>query len=190
VKIFLKVVLLFLSLCVLLGFLLSISQSAKCNLESLLLQDNMMPDNWKRLWRILPPALPKEGAVDALKVVYENGNEIAQHTIYRYKNSLLTFLFLRINNQLFFPSGSWRWSDLAGSEDWGLNDDGGRIRCGDSDDPFLGDLCVAVIRYGPYISEFSSPIEEGVMSHEEFKALVVAIDEQIASCIRSPNHQR
>ena len=186
----LKVVLLFLALCVLLGFVLSISQSAKCDLESLLLQDNMMPLNWKRLWRILPPALPKEGAVDALNVVYENGNEIAQHTIYRYKNGLLASFFLWVNNQKFFPSGSWDWFDLEESEDWELTGDVEKIRCGDGSDPFLGYLCVAAIRYGPFISEFSSPIEDGVMSHEEFKAIVVAIDDRITSCIQSPNHQR
>ena len=189
-KIILNVVLFFLAFCVILGFAINISQNAKCDLESLVLQDNIMPLKWERLWKVLPPALPKDGAQDALEVVYENRNEMASHTIYRYKNGLLAFLFLRINNEIFFPSGLTIWSELEGSDCWLLHGDEAQIRCGDSDDPFLGSQCDAVIRYGPYISEFSSPLEEGIMSQEEFKAIVLAIDDRIASCIQQPEKIR
>ena len=186
----LNVILYLLTLCILLGFVLNFSQKTECDLESLILQDNMMPPQWERLWRVLPPALPKDGAQDALEVVYENQNEMASHTIYRYKNGLLAFLLHRINNEIFFPSGLRIWSQFEGSDYWLLNEDEDRIQCGDSDDPLLGYRCDAVVRYGPYISEFSSPIEEGIMGQEEFKAIVFAIDERIASCIQSPNHRR
>jgi hypothetical protein len=179
----------FLALCVLLGFVLSISQNAKCDLESLLLQDNMMPLNWERLWKVLPPALPKDGAQDALEVVYENQNEIASHTIYRYKNGVFSFLFLRINDQLFFPTGLRKWFELAGSGEWSLSGDEVRIRCGDSDDPLLGYRCSAVVRYGPFISDFSSPIGDEIMSKEEFKKIVVSIDNQITQCIQPTGQQ-
>ena len=152
------------------------TQKTQCDLEYLILTDNMMPLKWTRSGQVLPPVLPKQGARDALGIVYENGSYIAQDKIYQYKNTVLAFLFFRINNQLYFPSGLWRWSDLAGSEDWSLNGDERRIRCGDSDDPLLGHLCVAVIRYGTNISEFSSPIGEEIMSQDEFKKIVIAID--------------
>lgn len=181
----------FLMACLtLLGVVLFLPQNNRCDLDRLIVQDNMMPTAWKRRWQVLPPALPKEGAQDALNVVYENGSEIAQDTIYRYKNTAVAFLYFRINNQLYFPSGLWRWSDLAGSVDWRLNGDESRIQCGDSDDSLLGYLCVAVVRYGSYISVFSSPIEEGTMSTQEFNSIVVDIDNQITSCIQSPSYQR
>lgn len=184
----LKVVVIFLFLCGLLGYVVNFSQNTECELESLIVKDNMIPPNWERLWRVIPPVLPKDGAQDALEVDYENGIEIAHHTIYQYKNSLLAMLFLRINKEVFFPSGQRIWSELEGSDYWMLHGDEERIRCGDSDDPFLGFKCDAVIRYGAFISEFSSPIEEDIMSHEEFKEIVVAIDNQIAACIQSPNN--
>lgn len=185
-----RVMLPFLTFCILLGFVLNFSQSAKCDLESLLLQDNKMPQKWERLWKVLPPALPRDGAQDALEVVYENQNDMASHTIYRYKNGLLAFLFLRVNNEVFFPSGLRVWSELEGSDDWPLNGDEEKIRCAESTDPLLGFKCDAVIRYGQYISEFSAPIEAGIMSHEEFKAIVLAIDDRITSCFQqSKNHR-
>ena len=183
-KSYLKAVLPFLALCLLLGFVLSISQGTKCDLEGLLLQDNMMPLNWERLWKVLPPALPREGAQDALEVDYENQNELARHTIYRYKNGFLAFLFLRINKEVYFPSGGRTWSQLEGSEDWLLHGDERRIQCGNSNDPLLGFRCDAVLRYGQYISEFSSPIGEGGMSQEQFKAIVLAIDDRATFCLQ------
>jgi len=99
-------------------------------------------------------------------------------------------LFLRINNEVFFPSGLRTWLKLKESEDWLLNGDEVKIQCGDSDDPLLGFRCDAVIRYGQYISKFSSPIEKGVMSQEEFKATVLAIDDRIASCLQQSEYHR
>lgn len=165
-------------------------QETQCRLETLILTEKMMPMGWTRSGQVVPPVLPKHGAQDALGVVYENGSDIAQDKIYRYKNAVLAFFFFRVNNQLFFPSGQWRWSDLDGKDGWGLNGDQKRIQCGYSDDPLLGHLCVAVVRYGPFISEFSSPIEEGIMTYEEFKAIVHAIDEQITSCLQKSRNQR
>lgn len=186
----LRLVLLILVVFVLLGIAINIPRKSECELDNLLLQDNMMPLSWKRLWRILPPALPKDGSADALNVVYENGNKIVQHTIYRYNNELQAILFFRINNELYFPSSSWVWSELKGSDQWLLYGDELRIRCGESNDPFLGNLCVAVIRYGWFISKFSSSIGEGIMSQKEFKAIVIALDNQITSCIQQSTNQR
>jgi len=181
-KFILKMGLMFLAFITLLGFGLNLSQPAYCNLEDLIVQDKMMPSEWKRLWRVLPPALPKHGAQDALNVVYENGSEIAQHTVFRYRNGFHAFLFLRVNHQLFFPSGLRKWIDLAGSGDWGLNGDEESIRCGDSDDPQFGYKCSAVVRYGLNISDFSSPVGEEIMSQEDFKRIVISIDDRFSSC--------
>ena len=139
----LYVILLFLGFFVLSRFALNVSQKFGCDLESLLLKDNMLPAKWEKLWQVLPPALPTNGAIDALEVDYEYGNDMAAHTIYRYKNVLVAYLFLKINRQVYFPTSGWKWSNLAGSEDWELNGDEFRIRCGDSNDPFLDYLCVS-----------------------------------------------
>lgn len=80
-------------------------------------------------------------------------------------------------------------TDLDGINGWGLNGDQKKIQCGTSDAPLLGYICVAAVRYGPFISKFSSPIEGGVMTHEEFRAIVLAIDEQITSCLQQSRDQ-
>lgn len=182
--------LIFLALCSLLGFVIFFNQNTDYEFESLILQDNMMLRMWNRSGYVFPPVLPLQGAQDALGVAYEQGNDIVQHKIYQYKNKLLASFFFWFNDKIYFPLGSWNWTDLGYKEKWELNGDAEKVRCGVSDEPLLGSLCVAVIRYGPIISEFSSPIEKDVMSHEEFKAIVIAIDDRIASCIQSPNIQR
>ena len=184
-----KVILFLVSVCALSGFFLSLSQNTRCDLQSLILEDSMMPRGWARLWSVLPPALPKDGAQDALEVVYENRNTRASHTVYRYRNGLLASLLLRVNNEIFFPSGLTAWSRLEGSESWPLHGNEARILCGDSSDPLLGSGCSAVIRYGPLVSAFSAPIEQGIMAPAEFKAIVVAVDARLTSCIRSQTQQ-
>lgn len=179
-----KVTLLLLALGSLLVWGLRYAQPAPCPLKSLLLPDDMMPTKWKREWYVLPPALPTEGAQDALKVIFQRGRGMADHTIYRYRNGLLAFLFLRINREVFFPSVGWNWAELAGSQAWGWQGQEARIRCGAGNDPLLGDRCGAVIRYGPYLSDFSASMGEGLVSEAEFQATVLALDAQIAACLR------
>jgi len=178
--------LIFLALCGLLGLALFGYQKPKCALENLILQDDMMPSEWERLWRVLPPALPTDGATDALEVDYESGNNRASQTIYQYKNEFLAFFFLRFNDQVLFPTAWIKWTNLNGSESWDLNGNENRIRCGESQYPVIGYRCSAVVRYGQFISQFSTPIIEGNMSAEQFKSIVLAIDDQISTCINKP----
>lgn len=175
---------------VLLAFLmllkLFLPENPQCSLENLILEDEMMPAGWQRFGWVSPPALPDLGARDARSVIYEKENAIAHHQVYQYKNQMVASLSLRINNQVFFPSSSssWIWSDLEGSDNWGLSGDVERIRCGISDNPLLGYNCGALIRYGLFISDFSSPVGEGIMSQEEFKSIVIAIDDSFSSCLK------
>lgn len=182
-----KVAIFLLTCLAVFGCLLFIPTYPQCDFENILLEDNMMPPVWERLWRVSPPSLPKLGAQDALSIVYEYRSNISHHSIYQYRNRAFATLFLSIFNQDFFPSSgdpsrSWIWSEVEGSSDWGLHGNINKIRCGDSNDPFLGSRCSAVIQYGAYISKFSSPMEEGIMSEEEFKKIVVGIDEKFLFC--------
>lgn len=179
-------VLILLALCSLLVLVIFGYQKPKCPLENLILQDDMMPSEWGRLWRVLPPALPTDGAIDALEVDYENGNNRASQTIYRYKNEFLAFFFLRFNNQVLFPTAWIRWTNLNGSESWNLNGNENRIQCGESQYPIIGYRCSAVVRYGQFISQFSTPLVDGNMNAEQFKSIVLAIDDQISTCINKP----
>ena len=56
------------------------------------------------------------------------------------------------------------------------------IRCGESRDPYLGNVCTAVLQYGRYVSDFTAPIEDGVMSLDEFLEAVQHIDNTFQSC--------
>jgi len=181
-KSLIKVIIVLLTFLVLLKFFLP--ENPRCSLENIILNDDLMFLGWQRFGWVSPPALPGLGSQDALGVIYEKENAISHHSVYQYKNQLLASLSLRINNQVFFPSSSssWIWSDLEGSDDWVLCGDEVKIQCGNSDDPLLGDRCAAVIRYGLFISDFSSPIEESVMNQEQFRKIITSIDNNFASC--------
>jgi hypothetical protein len=174
------------AICFLLVFTLYKNQQSNCPLNDLSIKDNMMPIGWNRLWSVLPPALPTDGAVDAIEIDYEYGNNRAYQTIYQYKNEFFAFFFLRFNNQLLFPTAWIKWTTLKGNENLDLNGNENRIRCGESQYPIIGYRCSAVVRYGQFISHFSTPIAEGIMSTEQFQSIVLAIDDQISTCIKRP----
>ena len=71
---------------------------------------------------------------------------------------------------------------MEGAKSLSLQADQRQIKCGESDNPYLDEMCAAVLRYGPYISDFSASIQEGTMSTEEFKQVVLEIDEIFRSC--------
>ncbi|OGO71865.1 MAG: hypothetical protein A2Z37_05045 [Chloroflexi bacterium RBG_19FT_COMBO_62_14] len=178
-------ILLLLITCAAVALALTLTRRHSCDLDALMVEDILMPSDWLRVGRVLPPVLPKEGAHDALAVVYANDSDTAQHEVYRYATELSAFLYLRINKQVFFPSGLWYWSEMEGTGDLPLSGDEARILCARSNDPTLrtvGTLCTAVVRYGPDISVFSAPLRPPELSETTFSGIVVGIDHRFESC--------
>lgn len=143
-----------------------------------------MPEGWEVKWAVLPPALDSLGAQQAQSVFMENGLNTASHTIYRYSNRWLAAFRVRLHREVFFPSSGWDWSELAQSQNLPLQADDRQIRCGEGTLPILGNRCGAVLRYGPYLSDFSSSMEQGVMSIGEFEQIVLKIDDLFSSCLK------
>lgn len=157
----------------------------RCNLEDLILKDELMPSGWQKQWYVLPPALPEEGAQDALAVQFDRDNiSFAHHTVYRYRNQMEAIVWLRVNRELYFPS-SWHWSALDASARWGLVPDETTVQCADTGIGGEASFrCNALMRYGPFVSKFGSPVGAGLMSIEEFKKIVVTIDKTFSACLR------
>jgi hypothetical protein len=160
-------------------------EDTRCSLQDLILKDEKMPAGWQRTWYILPPALPDESAQDALGVQFDQNNtSFAHHTLYRYRNRTEALLWRRINRELFFPS-SWHWVTWEASGGWALAADEISVQCAETGaggkDSFR---CNAVMRYGPMIADFGSPIRPGLMTLQEFHDIVVAIDKDSSACLR------
>jgi len=170
-------------LCIVLGVGVAITrEKLRCDVNTLVLAEGEMPEDWNLVWEIQPPALPRLGSRRAYGVFMQNGDETAHHTVYEYSNRTLAVLHITVENQTFFPSIGWNWRELEGTRGMPLCADQREIRCGDSDDPYLGSRCTAILRYGPYVSDFSSSVQEGVLSIEEFKQIVLKIDGQLCQC--------
>jgi hypothetical protein len=157
-------------------------ESSKCGIDPLVLGEEKMPEGWKTEWVVLPPALETLGAKEACGVFLKNNDETAHHTVYRYSNRWLASFHMWFDRETFFPSVGWEWSDLEGAEALPVRADQWQVECGASNYPLLGSRCAAAFRYGPYVSDFSSSIKEGVMSTEEFTETVLRIDELFDSC--------
>jgi hypothetical protein len=157
-------------------------ENQKCSIDSLVLGEEGMPEGWKKEWSILPPALDTLGAQHAYSIFMQNGDETAHHTVYHYSNEWLAIFHIWFDDEVFFPTVGWDWSELEGANRLSLDADQQQIRCGDSNDPYLGSRCAAVLRYGPYISDFSSSTREGVMSTEDFEQIVLQIDDLFRLC--------
>jgi hypothetical protein len=179
----LLVALLLLTTCIVVGIGVVIRrEKLECNVHALVLAEREMPEGWKEEWRVEPPALDRRGAKQAYGVFMQNDDETAHHTVYEYSNRTLAALHVSVDNQIFFPSVGWSWRELEGTGSLPLYADQRQIKCGHSNDPYLSDRCTAILRYGPYISDFSSTIREGVMSIDEFKQIVLRIDAQFGRC--------
>jgi hypothetical protein len=158
-------------------------ESSKCSINSLIVDEERMPEGWSNKWGVLPPALELLGAQQAYCMIIQNGNETASHTVYQYSNAWLAAFHVWFDRETFFPSVGWDWSDLERANDLSLHADQRQIKCGTGNYPLLGDQCTAILRYGTYVSDFGSSIdEEGAMSTEEFIEIVLKIDELFSSC--------
>lgn len=165
----------------------AIKENPKCSVEFLVLDEDKMSEGWRNDLGFLPPALDALGAQEAFLMTMESdeGGAIS-HTVYRYRNRRLATFHFWFDRETFFPSVGWTWKELEEANNLPLHADQQQIKCGTANPGFslLGNQCTAVLRYGPYISDFGSSIgEEGDMSIEEFIETVLKIDERFRSCV-------
>lgn len=162
-------------------------ENPKCDLSSLLLDEAEMPVGWRKLWVVLPEVLALDaakGAQQAYSVSMEYARVPdeygAHHTVYQYSNSVLsTFYFWLYYDRPVSYAG---WPELREASNPPLQADRILIKCNDGNDPYIGKSCVAILRYGSYISDFGSSIEEEIMSIDEFQETVLKIDERFSEC--------
>lgn len=158
-------------------------ESPKCSIEPIVLGEEEMPEGWETEWAIRPPALEKLGAQEAYGIFMQNNDGTAHHTVYRYSNRWLAAFHMWFDRETFFPSAGWEWSELNRTRTLPVHADQWQVKCGVGNYPLLGKRCAAALRYGPYVSDFSSSIQEGVMNTEEFTGIVLRIDELFGSCV-------
>lgn len=164
------------------------SDRPKCSVKFLILSEERMSGRWqisdRDLWPAFLPIQDRLGAQEAYAIIMVNdeGGSIG-HTVYRYRNRWLAIFHFWFDGAVFFPSISTDWSELQEANNWSLHADQQYIRCGVATSPHLDDYCSAVLRYGPYISDFdASTSGEGGISLEEFEEIVLKIDEQFRLC--------
>jgi hypothetical protein len=163
----------------------------KCRIESLALSDEWMPGRWQiregDLWPAFLPERDRLGAQQAYQTAIGNDSGGAiSHTVYQYRNRWLATFRLWFDRETFFPSVGWTWKELEEANNLPLHAGQQQIKCGTANPGFslLGNQCSAVLRYGPYISDFGSSIgEEGDISIEEFMEIVLQVDERFTSCV-------
>ena len=155
-----------------------------CNIASLTLDVENLPPGWESPWVVVPPALETLGAKDGDGRYMENGQSTASHTVSQYSGSWLAVFHLWFERETFFPSVGWDWSDLERIEFRRIFADEYRVQCGESNMQHLDTRCTAILRYGPYISDFTSNIREGAMSVDDFEEIVLKIDGMFRSCIQ------
>ena len=160
-------------------------ENSRCGIEALAVDEKWMPEGWQNDDAFAFGLLLKQdraGARQALHVPMNNGHSTAFHTVYQYSNGWLAVFHLWLHRETFLPSASWEWSELEGSRNLPLHADWWQVKCGAGPFSLLGNRCAAVVRYGAYVSRFSSSIQEDVMSTEEFEEIVLEIDELFSSC--------
>lgn len=181
----------FTTACLLLLFVIScvllvvVGEQPKCSLEHLVLDQGKVPAGWRNDLGFLPPALETLGAHDAyLMTMKREDSGGISHGVYRYRNRWLAAFHFWFDSAVFFPSASTDWTMLEQADRLSLHADQQRIQCGVAHDYPLGDSCAAVLRYGPFISDFGASIgEKGDITVEEFLEIVTLIDERFAPCM-------
>ncbi len=164
------------------------TERPRCTLPTLVLNHAQLPGEWKvsdpDLWPAFLPTQDLLGAQEAYATILANPDGgIIGHTVYRYRNRWLAAFYFWFNQAVFFASISTDWSSLEATEHLPLHADQRRIRCGIIQEPYPRDKCSAVLRYGPFISDFDLSVgEPGDLSLEAFLQIVVMIDEQFRSC--------
>jgi hypothetical protein len=156
------------------------SVESSCSLEDVLLGQKTLPGAWQsELGAVYLPTQDKLGARRAYHIFLERDDLTAQQTIYEYASPLRARFHFWFDREVFFPS-SWAWEMLENPP--AVDADRYRILCGDSEDEYLGQRCGALMQYGPYLSDFSTSIDDQTMQVEDFKQLVTTIDERFKRC--------
>lgn len=158
----------------------------KCDIESLVLDEDKGLEGWQRGDEELYPTFllvqDRLGAQQAFSNFMVRGNQELGHTVYQYSNRWLAKFHMWFDREIFFPSVGWEWSEMKGASNLSLHADQIHAQCGRSNLQYLDDGCVAVVRYGPYISDFTTFTQKEGMSTEEFKEFLLKIDELFRRC--------
>jgi hypothetical protein len=162
------------------GRVVSSPAASSCSLEDVLVDQKVLPGAWQsELGAVYLTAQDKLGARRAYHIFLERDDLTAQQTIYEYSSPLRARFHFWFDREIFFPS-SWAWETLENPP--AVDADRYRILCGDSEDEYLEQRCGALMQYGPYLSDFSTSIDDETMQVEDFKQLVTTIDERFKRC--------
>lgn len=158
----------------------SCSAGSSCSPEDVLLDQEALPGAWQsEFGAVYLPAQDRLGARRAYHIFLERDDLTAQQTIYEYASPLRACFHFWFDREVFFPS-SWAWETLENPP--AVDADRYRILCGDSEDEYLGRRCGALMQYGPFLSDFSTSIDDQTMQVEDFKQLVTTIDKWFKRC--------
>ena len=158
----------------------SCSAGSSCSPEDVLLdQEALSGARQSEFGAVYLPAQDRLGARRAYHIFLERDDLTAQQTIYEYASPLRARFHFWFDREVFFPS-SWAWETLENPP--AVDADRYRILCGDSEDEYLGRRCGALMQYGPYLSDFSTSIDDQTMQVKDFRQLVTTIDERFKRC--------
>lgn len=176
------VVLILLFLCALSGLFLFRNENPSCDIKTLILDQEILLEGGETvLGYVFLLEQDSYGAEQAYNIYVEKQPVTASHTLYQYANQSKARFQLAIGQSHFFPAG-WQWKELENTKKLALNADAGQIKCGTSSDSILGERCVAVLRYGMYVSDLGVSISPSIMEIADFKNLVIEIDNHFATC--------
>ncbi len=151
-----------------------------CDVSSFIVDENtLLQSGYSDMGPIWLTEEDRLGSEKAYRIFIEQDGYTAHHTIYEYRNTYVAQLHFVLEKEVFFPSG-WQWRKLDESE--ALNADAWQIQCGESSDPYLGNRCAAVLRYGKYISHLSSSMAKNFRSPQDFLDIIREFDTKFISC--------
>lgn len=102
------------------------------------------------------------------------------HTIYPYRSKLSAMVYRWVEREHFFPTGYTEWGEVEEAKDWPLHADEQAIFCTRKTD--YKHMCAAVVRYGAYVSDLSTPTDK--ISRRQLRELVLTIDKKFSRCMK------
>jgi hypothetical protein len=171
--------------CVACTVTFSREETPPCDITSLILEQEMILEGGESdLGYVFLLEQDSLGAQRAYNIYVKKQDVSAHHTVYQYANQSQAKLHFATENYQFFPAG-WQWVDLGDAGSLALHADEWQMKCGETDDPGLSPKrCTAILRYGVYVSRFSTSISPGIVEIEDFEYLVAEIDNRFENCKR------